>query len=75
VATSEEALRANKAAVVRFNKEVIERGDERAFREIHDQIAERCRASWRGCAAGEAGAPALALVASAGDSATPRCPT
>jgi len=30
----EEVLNANKAAVTRFNKEVIERGDERAFREL-----------------------------------------
>jgi predicted ester cyclase len=31
---SEETKRANKAAVVRFNREVIERGDEVAFREL-----------------------------------------
>jgi predicted ester cyclase len=30
----EETNRANKAAVVRFNKDVIERGDERAFGEL-----------------------------------------
>ena len=30
----DEQTSANKAAVVRFNKEVIERGDERAFREL-----------------------------------------
>jgi len=30
----EETMRANKAAVARFNKEVIERGDEAAFREL-----------------------------------------
>jgi predicted ester cyclase len=32
--TNEEKLKANKAAVLRFNKEVIERGDERAFIEL-----------------------------------------
>jgi predicted ester cyclase len=34
MATREETMRANKAAVVRFNKDVIERGDEAAFREL-----------------------------------------
>jgi predicted ester cyclase len=31
---SEETMRANKAVVARFNREVIERGDELAFREL-----------------------------------------
>ena len=34
MATDENALQANKAAVRRFNLEVIERGDERAFSEL-----------------------------------------
>ncbi len=32
--TNEETLSANKSAVMRFNKEVIERGDEGAFRDL-----------------------------------------
>jgi predicted ester cyclase len=32
--THEETLASNKAAVLRFNRDVIERGDERAFRDL-----------------------------------------
>jgi predicted ester cyclase len=32
--SSEQAMKTNKAAVVRFNRDVIERGDEVAFREL-----------------------------------------
>jgi predicted ester cyclase len=34
MASTEETMRANKAAVVRFNEEFIERGDEAAFRQL-----------------------------------------
>jgi hypothetical protein len=34
MASDEQTLTANKAVVARFNKEVIERGDQAAFREL-----------------------------------------